>query len=831
VHFSIIQQGCTASIIFAAYNNSNHSMTISYNWLCDYLPERTEPEKLSRILTSIGLEVESLEKYESIRGGLEGLIIGEVLEAEQHPNADKLSLTKVNIGAIEPLQIVCGAPNVATGQKVVVATVGTTIYPLTGEPVTMKVAKIRSIESHGMICAEDEIGIGESHAGIIVLPDTVTVGSPAAEYFKPYTDWIYEIGLTPNRMDAMSHLGVAKDVCAYLSHHERKNAKPKTPFTNGFKAENNSLPIKVVVENTEACPRYSGVSISNVNVKESPQWLKDRLKAIGQRPINNIVDITNYVLNETGQPLHAFDADKITGNTVLVKNLTEGSTFITLDEKERKLSSEDLMICNGNSEGMCIAGVFGGITSGVKEITKNIFLESACFTSTSIRRTSLRHGLRTDAATRFEKGVDISNTVNVLKRAAKLIQEIAGGEIASDVVDIYPEPQQKIEVALKNHYLKKLSGKNYHSDAIKNLLQSLDFVIVKEGMDELRVAVPFSKPDISLPADIVEEIIRIDGLDNIDIPSSIRITPAVNELGIKESLKEKLATYLVGQGFSEIMTNSITNSKYYDEEVIGSSVKMINSLSADLDVMRPSMLETGLEAISFNINRKNSNLRFFEFGKTYHQKETGKYFEKEHLCIYITGYDHEDSWSEKSVSSNIFQLKGIASALLTLTGLADAKFEKPQGSNSIEVIHSKQKAASLQQVSKRRLEQFDIKQPVFFVDINFEVLLKLFERNKITYKEISKYPAVTRDLAMVVDRNMSYETLESVAKKLKLSKLQDIRLFDVFESDKLGKDKKSLAVSFTFLDEEKTMTDKEIDGMVAKLIQSFEKELGAEIRK
>ncbi len=806
-------------------------MTISYNWLCDYLPERIEPEKLSRILTSIGLEVESLEKYESIKGGLQGLIIGEVLEAEQHPNADKLRLTKVNVGSAEPLQIVCGAPNVAAGQKVVVATVGTTIYPLTGDPLTMKVAKIRSVESHGMICAEDEIGIGESHAGIIVLPDNVVVGSPASEYFKPYTDWIFEIGLTPNRMDAMSHLGVARDVCAYLSHHERKNARPKTPFTNGFKAENNNLPIKVVVENTEACPRYSGVIISNVTVKESPQWLKDRLIAIGQRPINNIVDITNYVLNETGQPLHAFDADKITGNTVLVKNLTEGSVFTTLDEKERKLSSEDLMICNGDSEGMCIAGVFGGITSGVKETTKNIFLESACFASTAIRRTSLRHGLRTDAATRFEKGVDISNTVNVLKRAARMIQEIAGGEIASDVIDIYPEPKRKVEVALKNHYLKKLSGKNYHSDTIRNLLQSLDFEIVKEGMDELWVAVPFSKPDISLPADIVEEIIRIDGLDNIEIPASIRITPAVNELGTKENLKEKLATYLVGQGFSEIMTNSITNSKYYNEEVIGSSVKMINSLSADLDIMRPSMLETGLEAISFNINRRNTNLRFFEFGKTYHQKEIGKYSEKEHLCIYVTGNDHEDSWSEKSASSSIFQLKGIAASILTLTGLVDAKFEKPEGSNNIDVIHSKQKLASLQQVSKKRLEQFDIKQPVFFLDVNFEVLLKLFERNKITYKEISKYPAVTRDLAMVVDRNISYETLESAAKKLKISKLQDIRLFDVFESDKLGKDKKSLAVSFTFLDEEKTMTDKEIDSMVGKLIQSFEKELGAEIRK
>jgi phenylalanyl-tRNA synthetase beta chain len=806
-------------------------MTISYNWLCDYLPERIDPEKLSRILTSIGLEVESLEKFESIKGGLQGLVIGEVVEAEQHPNADKLRLTKVNIGSTEQLQIVCGAPNVAAGQKVVVATVGTTIYPLNGEPLTMKVAKIRGIESHGMICAEDEIGIGTSHAGIMVLPNEVMVGSAAAEIFQPYSDWIYEIGLTPNRMDAMSHLGVARDVCAYLAHHEKKNAKVKTPYSNNFKADNNNLPIKVTVENTAACPRYSGVSIANVTVKESPQWLKDRLTAIGQRPINNIVDITNYVLNETGQPLHAFDADKINGNAILVMNLAEGTSFITLDEKERKLSNEDLMICNGNSEGMCIAGVFGGIDSGVKETTKSIFLESACFDSTTIRRTSLRHGLRTDAATRFEKGVDISNTVNVLKRAAKLILEIAGGEIASDVVDIYPEKKQKVEVALKNHYLKKLSGKNYHSDTVKNLLQSLDFEIIKEGRDELWVAVPFSKPDITLPADIVEEIIRIDGLDNIEIPSSINITPAVNELGVKESLKEKLATYLVGQGFSEMMTNSITNSKYYNEDVLTASVKMINSLSADLDVMRPSMLETGLEAIAFNINRRNSNLKFFEFGKTYHQKEVGKYSEKEHLCIYITGADHEDSWSEKAKSSDIYYAKGIASAILTLIGLADAKIEKPEGSPIIEITHSKNKVATIQQVSKKRLQQFDIKQNVFFIDISFEVLLKLFERNKITYKEISKYPAVTRDLALVVNSSTTYEAVESNVKKLKLSRLHDIRLFDVFESDKLGKDKKSLAVSFTFLDEEKTMTDKEIDGMVNKLIQSFEKELGAEIRK
>ena len=518
------------------------------------------------------------------------------------PNADKLKVTKVNTGGAEPLQIVCGANNVAAGQKVVVATVGVTIYPVSGEPLTMRVAKIRSVESHGMICAEDEIGLGTDHAGIIVMPADAVVGSPAADYFKPYSDWIYEIGLTPNRMDAMSHYGVARDVCAYLTHHITE-AKVKAPFANGFTSDNNSLPIKVTVENVKDCPRFTGVSIANITVGESPKWLKDRLVAIGLRSINNIVDITNYILHETGQPLHAYDAAAISGNEVIVTNYPDGTKFITLDEKERKLSSEDLMVCNAK-EGMCIAGVFGGSKSGVTANTKNIFLESAWFHPVTIRKTSVRHELRTDAATRFEKGVDISNCVNVLKRAALLIKEIAGGEIASEIVDLYPDPKPKTEVALKNHYLKKLSGKNYHSDAIKKILTSLGFEIIREGQDEIRVAVPYSKPDISIPADIVEEILRIDGLDNIEIPATITISPAVESLRLKESLRDKIAGYLVGQGFTEILTNSITNSKYFSENVLARTVKMINNLSEELNVLRPSMLETGLESISYNINRR-----------------------------------------------------------------------------------------------------------------------------------------------------------------------------------------------------------------------------------
>jgi phenylalanyl-tRNA synthetase beta chain len=805
-------------------------MTISYQWLCEYLPEAIDPEKLSRILTSIGLEVESLEKFESVKGGLEGLIIGEVLECIQHPNADKLKVTKVSIGSGEPLQVVCGAANVAAGQKVIVATVGTTIYPSKGDPLTMRVAKIRSVESFGMICAEDEIGLGSSHEGILVLPADVVVGTPAAEYFKPYTDWVYEIGLTPNRMDAMSHLGVARDVCAYLSYHQ-KDAKVKSPFNNSFKPDNNTLPITVTIENKEACQRYAGVTISGVTVKESPKWLKDRLGAIGQRPINNIVDITNYILHETGQPLHAFDAAEVTGNSIIVKNLPAGTPFISLDEKERKLNAEDLMICNAK-EGMCIGGVFGGLHSGVKESTKTIFLESAWFNPISIRKTSLHHDLRTDAATRFEKGVDISNTVNVLKRAALLIKEIAGGEISSEIVDVYPDPKDKVEVVLKNHYLKKLSGKNYHSDKITKILTSLGFEILREGLDEIRIAVPYSKPDISIPADIVEEILRIDGLDNIDIPSTITISPAVEQLGMKESLKDKIAQYLVGQGFIEILTNSITNSKYFDETVLSTTVKMLNNLSEDLNVLRPSMLETGLEAIAYNLNRRNSDLLFFEIGKTYATPQVGVYEEAEHLCIYTTGSTHEDVWQEKGKAQSFYRLKGIAQAICQLNGLQPISFEESAEQGwDLQLLVANKPIGKLAEVGQQKRQVFDIKQPVFMLDIDFAALLNAVANNKIRYKEVNKFPVMQRDLAMVVARSTSFASISDTVKNAKLSKLKDLRLFDIFESDKLGADKKSVAISFTFADEEKTLTDKEVDTMITKLVQGFEKEHSAEIRK
>ncbi|OQP64822.1 phenylalanine--tRNA ligase subunit beta [Niastella vici] len=810
-------------------------MTISYNWLHDYLPVTIEPERLSKLLTSVGLEVESLEKYESLKGGLQGLVIAEVLAAEKHPNADKLTVTKVNIGSGDPLQIVCGAPNVAAGQKVVVATVGTTIYPKKGDPLTMKIAKIRGVESYGMICAEDEIGLSDDHAGILVLPADVKVGTPAAEYFKPYTDYIYEIGLTPNRMDAMSHRGVARDVCAYLSYHDNQDLKVKALPVGDFKTENTSVPITVTIENTNACQRYSGVSIANVTVKESPQWLQDKLRAIGQRPINNIVDITNFILHETGQPLHAFDADKITGKKVLVKNLPEGTPFITLDEKERKVNAEDLMICNGNSEPMCFAGVFGGQHSGVTASTKNIFLESAWFNPVDIRKTSFRHGLRTDAATRFEKNVDISNTVNVMERAALLIKELGGGSIASEVIDVYPNPAKQPQVQLKYAFLTKLSGKSYPAAAVKKILVALGFTIEKESAEEILVSAPFSKPDIHLPADIVEEIMRIDGLDNVEIPQAITISPSVETDRNKHIYREKTANYLVGLGFNEIFTNSITNAAYFDEQELSTAVKLLNNLSADHNIMRPSMLQTGLEAIAHNLNRKNNDLRFFEFGKTYSTSGPGKYSEHEHVCLYITGQVTEDAWKGKGTTADIFYGKGIVARILQLTGISRASFApRAEGGNlvnALQVTINKDVVAELGVVTSQELKRFDIKQPVFYADLDFELLLKYISATSIKAKELPRQLPVRRDLAMVVPKSLPFADVESTVKKVKLDKLQSIQLFDIFESEKLGADKKSLAVSFTFLDEEKTPTDKDIDGMMNKIMNALETNLQAEIRK
>lgn len=805
-------------------------MTISYSWLNDYLPEKIEEEQLSKILTSIGLEVEAMESFESLKGGLEGLVVGEVLTCVDHENSDHLHVTTVNIGKEEPVQVVCGAANVAAGQKIILATVGATIYPLEGDPLTMKKAKIRGVESFGMICAQDEIGLGNNHDGIMVLPNDVKPGTPASEYFNIFTDTIYEIGLTANRMDAMSHIGVARDVCAYLSHHQGKEIHCITPSIADFKTGENTLPVKVTIENTEDCQRYAGISLSNITVKESPEWLQNRLKAVGIRPINNVVDITNFILEEYGQPLHSFDLDKIGGHEIIVKNLPEGTKFITLDEKERTLKAHDLMICDQKG-GLCIAGVFGGLHSGITDGTKNVFLESAFFKPTTIRKTSVEHNLRTAAATHFEKGVDISNTVNVLKRAVLLLQELADAVVSSDIVDIYPNPKEKQQVTLEYNYLKVLSGKYYAPQMVTRILNVLGFEILSETEEAVTMTVPFNKPDISLPADIVEEIIRIDGLDNIGIPASIHITPSVDLLVGKLDIQEKVANYLSGEGFNEILTNSITNSQYYNDETLEHSVKMLNSLSADLDVMRPSMLETGLEVIAYNSKRKMSNLRLFELGKSYYKKEVGNYIETEHIAIYISGKTQEDDWISKGQAMDFFYAKGIVNAIATLNGIQKISYKRLENDYGLSFEMNKKKVGTITRVSSKKLKDFDIKAPVYFIDILLEPLVQIVESQKITYTEIPKFPSVSRDLAMVLDSSVSFDAIETVIKKSNLNKLENVRLFDIFENEKIGKDKKSIAINFSFQDQEKTLTDAEIDKMIQHLIKGFEKELGAEIRK
>jgi len=806
-------------------------MTISYNWLCDYLPVKIEPERLSRILTSVGLEVEGLEEYQAVKGGLKGLVIGEVLESGPHPNADKLKLTRVNTGGPEPLAIVCGAPNVAAGQKVVVALPGTTIYPVNGEPVTLKIAKIRGVESHGMICSEDE-----SHAGILVLPPDATVGMPAADWFQPYSDILIGIGLTPNHMDAMSHWGVARDVCAWLSHHENKEYRPKAPSVEAFAVAGNSLPVAVSILNPTACGRYSGLSIRGITIKGSPRWMQERLKAIGIRSINNIVDITNYVLHELGQPLHAFDLDAIKGRRIIVRNLPEGTPFVTLDEKERKLSAEDLMICDAGG-GIAMAGVFGGLHSGIGESTCNIFLESAWFDPVDIRRTSFRHGLRTDAALHYEKGMDISGTVHVLKRAAILIRELAGGEIASEIVDVYPAQKDKPLITLTYAYLKKLSGKEYTRDEVKKILVSLGFVIAAEDTARLEVAVPLHKPDITLPADVVEEIMRIDGLDNIEIPMAITISPSVENAPSQTAWKRETAGWLVGQGFNEVLTNSITNSAYFSENELASAVKMINNLSADLNILRPSMLESGLESMAWNLNRKSGRLRFFEFGKTYSSGGVGKYAETNHLCLYLTGELSEDSWKGKGKPVDFYYLKGLCERLFRVVGLEfngwievdDPKLTMGLGAAPGSEVDLP--VLKFGVVNPGLLKQFDIRQEVLFADIHWDNFMTAASARSIEFRELPRQLPVHRDLAMIVGKALPYKAVEAAIRGVRLDKLQEVKLFDIFESEKLGSGKKSIALSLTFLDEEKTLTDKEIDGMVTRIMTALEKDVQAEIRK
>ena len=799
-------------------------MKISYNWLKQFIQTDKTPEEISIILTGIGLEVESLEKVQAIPGGLEGLVIGYVKERSQHPNADRLSVTKVDVGTGEDLQIVCGAPNVAEGQTVVVATVGTTVYPLKGEPFKINKSKIRGEESMGMICAEDEIGLGESHDGIMILDSTAQVGSLAKDYFKLNDDYLYEIGLTPNRADAASHLGTARDIAAFVKTGIIK------PDVSGFKIDNHSSKIEVVVENTAAAPRYSGVSISGIEVKDSPKWLKEKLAVIGIRSINNVVDVTNYVLHGLGQPLHAFDAGAITGNKVIVKNCAEGTIFKTLDGVERKLSADDLMICNA-TEPMCIAGVFGGEASGVKASTNSIFLESAYFNSVSVRKTSKRFGLKTDASFRFERGTDPDMTVFALKYAALLIQEVAGGTISSEIYDNYPAPVAPFEVELSYRNVDRLIGKAIGHDEIKAIIKALDIQIVNETAEGLSLKVPPYRVDVTRDVDVIEEILRIYGYNNIEIPTQIRASLNTSDRPDKDSVQNTIADMLTANGFNEIMSNSLTKSAY--AENMDEAVKILNPLSSDLDIMRQTMLYSGLEAVAYNLNRKAADLKLYEFGKVYNVREN-KYVENQRFAIFITGSSQAEQWNQKAKPSSFYNLKAVVDALVDRLSIKDYTVEDAANSDfayGLQYVKNGKVLVSFGAVAKVALKKADVDKDVYYADFNFDQVITLVRKNKIIYQEISKFPAVNRDLSMLIDKAVTFQQLKSIAQKTERKLLKDVNVFDVYEGDKLPAGKKSYALSFVLQDEEKTLTDKAIDGIMQKLIYNFGKEAGAEIRK
>lgn len=803
-------------------------MTISYNWLQQYLPKTLTVAELSHILTSIGLEVEGTELVEAVKGGLRGLVIGEVMTCEQHPNAEKLKKTTVNVGGDRLLNIVCGAANVAAGQKVVVATVGCKVHPINGEAFEIKKAKIRGEESEGMICAEDEIGLGTSHDGIMILPADAVVGTLATDYFAiADADTAIHIGLTPNRSDAMSHIGVARDVCAYLSHHEGKQYTVVMPSLNADFTKNDNKPITIsIAENAKkVCARYAGISLANIKVGPSPDWMKRLLEAIGVRSVNNIVDITNYVLHEYGQPLHAFDAAKIIGNKIEVKCLVEATKFTTLDNKERSLSAQDLMICNAENA-MCIAGVFGGVESGVTDATTSIFLESAFFDSASVRSTSLRHGLRTEAATHFEKCVDINNVIPALTRAADLMLQIAGAEIVSTVQDIYPTALPSTSVTATYSYIQNLSGKQYSPAAIKGILTSLQFEYLEENNEGFTVKVPTNKNDVSLPADLVEEILRIDGLDQIVIPSRLNISllkPLIND----RSQRDKIAASLCGIGFQEIVTNSITNSKYYPEET--QMVRMINSLTSELDVLRPSMLESGLEVVNYNINRKNQSLSLFEFGNIYSTTGVGDYIEQPILALWISGAVRAASWSQKEESANLFYVKSVLENLLQISGITKVVVSVDE-QGLIQWKWKNEQIATAYKLTKEKVKQFEIKQDVYYAEINWALWFKAMSGVTINYSEVPKYPAVQRDLALILDKTIPYQDVQKLTKQAQIQALKSYDLFDVFESEKLGADKKSYAMNYTFQLADRTLTDSEIEGFMKQLIDTYTNKLNAQIR-
>ena len=807
-------------------------MKISVNWLKDFIDLSDTAEVIADKLTLSGLEVEGIERYDQVAGGLNGVVLGEVLSVQPHPNADRLRLTTVDVGEDEPLPIVCGAPNVAEGQRVIVALEGTTLYPTQSESFTIKKAKIRGEESRGMICAEDEIGLGTAHDGIMVLNTDAPNGTPAADYFRLVSDTVLEIGLTPNRADAASHLGVARDLKALYR-------RPLTlPSVEAFRVDNHDRPIQVTVENTEACPRYSGVTLSGAQVQESPDWLKARLKAIGLSPINNIVDATNYVMHELGQPLHAFNADAIAGDEVIVKTLPAGSQFTTLDGKERSLQAEDLMICNADA-GMCIAGVFGGIHSGVKADTKNIFLESAYFSPEYIRRTAQHHSLKTDASFRYERGTDPNMTVFALKRAILLMKELAGGEISSDVVDVFPQPIEDFRVALNYRNVDRLIGKVIDRTEIKTILGDLDITITEEHAQGLVVSVPPYRVDVQREADVIEEVLRIHGYDRVDTGEYLRADYLASfpELDA-DTLRAKISEMLVGEGFYEIITNSLTKPEY--ARALGqeeASVPMLNPLSEELSVMRQSLLFSGLEVVAHNVNRQQKNLKLFEFGTTY-RKQGDKYLETNELAIFMTGQLRAESWMTSEVPVSFHHLSSTIRKIFNRFDISDPS-QKPTEEAvfdyGLTFAYQGKILAEAGRITSRMAGLAGVRQPVFYARVHWPWLVNTVQaknaKERLVYQEISKFPEVRRDLSLVLDRQISFSEVAAIARKASNQLVRDINVFDIYEGESIGKDKKAYALSFTLQDQHKTLTDKLIDKTMNKLMRTLQHELNATIRK
>ena len=816
-------------------------MNISLNWLKDYLKINRNTEEICKILTSIGLEVGGYEEFEAIKGGLKGLVVGHVLTCEAHPDSDHLHVTTVDLGHGEPEQIVCGAPNVAAGQKVVVATVGTTLYK-DDEEFVIKKSKIRGISSNGMICAEDEIGVGTDHAGIMVLPEDTPVGIPAADYFNIYRDTTIEIDITPNRIDGASHLGVARDLAAYLQQTEE--IRYTLPSVDAFKADRTDSSISIRLERPEACRRYAGICIEGVTVKPSPEWLQNRMKAIGLHPINNIVDVTNYILFGLGQPLHSFDKAKIKGDEVIVKSVAKGTKFITLDGVERELHEDDLMICN-REEPMCIAGVFGGLESGISESTTGVFLESACFDPVFVRKTARRHGLNTDASFRYERGTDPNIVIYALKLAALLIKEVAGGEITSEIIDIYPEPVKDFEVSIKYAHVDRLIGKKIEHEKIKKILRALEIKIVKEEEEGVLLNVPPYRVDVRREADVIEDILRIYGFNNVEVPAKVNSTLSYSEKPDDFRLKNLISDLLAANGFNEVMNNSLTKASYFEETKTYQpehTVMLYNPLSSDLNAMRQTLLFGGLENISYNINRKNNNLKLFEFGKSYtfHKKEgidnpLKQYKEEDLLALFITGSKNNLNWNAKETKTDFFYLKGYCEMILNRLGIHPDHLKTEETDKDIfkeGLIYKMgdKPIVSMGILSKLPLKKTDVNQEVYYAEFSWENILKALKNHKIAFVPMPKFPSVKRDLALLLDKQVSFKEVKELALRTEKSLLKSVTLFDVYEGEKLGNGKKSYAVSFTLLDEEKTLTDKQIDKIMNKLIGAYKHQFNAEIR-